>query len=194
MTLDKDSLEQALAALGEVLLERGLNYEIIVVGGSGLLLLGTSVRPTKDLDVLAVVERGGLSIADPLPTPLITAAKDVGNTFGLAGDWLNPGPTSLLELGFPEGFEDRLTARRFGGLVVQIAGRVDQIFFKLYATADMGPGSKHLEDLIRLTPTESELLDAAHWMSTHDPSVGFRQMIVRALSHLGVDDADAKLG
>lgn len=53
-----DSLRQALDALGVLLADRGLTYEIVAVGGGGLLLLGVIRRPTKDLDALALVERG----------------------------------------------------------------------------------------------------------------------------------------
>jgi len=48
MELDKELLEQVLGALGEVLAARGHRYELVAIGGSGLMLLGLGLRPTKD--------------------------------------------------------------------------------------------------------------------------------------------------
>ena len=44
-------LERALETLGRMLEQRKFEYEIAVVGGSALLLLGIIHRPTNDLDV-----------------------------------------------------------------------------------------------------------------------------------------------
>ena len=38
-----------------------------------------------------------------------------------------------------------------------------------------------------------ELLAAARWTVTHDPSPGFRSLLVQTLGDLGVEDADAAL-
>jgi len=45
-------------------------------------------------------------------------------------------------------------------------------------------------DLRALEPSEKELLEAARWSRGHDPSPGYREILVRALEHLGVNDAD----
>ena len=75
--------------------------------------------------------------------------------------------------GCPAGFVDRLERRRYGDvLAVHFASRLDQIHFKLYALVDQGSG-KHEQDLRALRPTASELLQAAQWARTHDPSGGF---------------------
>jgi hypothetical protein len=73
------------------------------------------------------------------------------------------------------------------GLEVLFASRVDQIHLKLYATVDQGAG-KHLKGLQALAPTERELLDAASWSQTHDPSDGYRSVPPRVLSYFGIDD------
>ena len=45
------------------------------------------------------------------------------------------------------------------------------IFFKLYAAVDdIGPSSVHFQDLIALTPTDGELIEASHWVGEQDPS------------------------
>jgi hypothetical protein len=192
MDIDRQLLEEALKTLGEVLDARGQTYEIVAIGGSSLMLLGLIGRPTRDLDALALVDDGAYVSAEPLPSPLVDAVASVGRALGLSEDWLNPGPTELLRLGLPQGFEDRVERRRYGGLTVQVAGRLDQICFKLYAAVDQGLESKHAADLRMLGPAPDELMNAARWTRTHDPSDGFREMLLRTLIALGVeaDDAD----
>jgi hypothetical protein len=51
-----------------------------------------------------------------MPEPLRTAVLDVARAFGLADDWVNLGPESLLDLGLPAGFLGRLERRDYGGL------------------------------------------------------------------------------
>ena len=153
------------------------------------MLLGLIERPTKDIDVVAVIHEGRYQMADPMPTPLIEAVKEVAAVHGLTTDWLNPGPTVLLQLGLPHNFESRVEVRTYGGLTLHIASRFDQIHFKLYAAVDDGPSSKHFEDLRRLGPTRDELLASARWSRSHDPSPGFKQSLEAALAALGVRDA-----
>jgi hypothetical protein len=65
---------------------------------------------------------------------------------------------------------------------------------KLHAAADRGdPTGKHAHDLRALEPTADELVTAARWAQTHDPSAGFRSVLVLVLTDLGVEDADRKL-
>jgi len=180
--------ERLLHALGDQLAAHGERYTLAVVGGSALLALGLISRATRDVDVLAIVDDNELVSAQPLPAGLLDAAHTVARDFGLADDWLNPGPTSLLDLGPPDGFYERAQHRDYGdGLEVLFASRVDQIHLKLYATVDQGAG-KHLDDLKALQPTEQELIDAARWSRTHDPSEGYRSVLARVLAHFGVDD------
>ncbi len=135
------------------------------------MLLGLVSRPTRDLDAVA----------------------SVGRTLGLSDDRLNPGPTELLRFGLPKGFEQRVQRRSYGGLILHVAGRLDQICFKLYAAVDQGAGSKHAADLRRLDPTQEDLLTAARWSRTHDPSDGYREALAATLGALGVEVTDADL-
>ena len=109
---------------------------------------------------------------------------------GLSDDWLNPGPTELLRFGLPLGFAERVQRRQYGSLAVQVASRFDQICFKLYAAVDQGPRSKHAADLRGLEPTPEELLTAARWTRTHDPSDGYRNVLVTTLDWLGAEVND----
>jgi hypothetical protein len=180
--------DDILDALGEQLAAQNECFAIAVVGGSALLALGLVSRATRDVDVLAIVNGEEFTSAQPLPAALAGAAQTVARDFGLSEDWLNPGPTSLLDLGLPDGFFGRAQRRHYGpGLEVLFASRVDQIHLKLYATVDQGAG-KHLNDLEALAPTERELLEAASWSQTHDPSDGYRTVLASVLSYFRIDD------
>jgi len=193
--IGRKQLEVALAALGELLEARDARYEVVLVGGGNLILRGLISRPTtKDIDILGARTAAGVERMRPMPEPLRSAIVDVARTFGLADDWLNTGPDALLDLGLPEGFATRLERRDFGGLVTWLAGWFDMVCFKLYATVDQGPRSRHVQDLRDLQPGRDALLEAGRWATSHDPSPGFRSLLVEALEHLGVEDADAALG
>ncbi|HEV2791285.1 MAG TPA: hypothetical protein VGV69_08325 [Solirubrobacterales bacterium] len=185
-------VDEVLAALGEHLAAAGERFEIVVVGGSGLLVLGAIERVTRDVDIVALKSGEGLDTADPLPSPLLVAGERVARDFSLESDWLNPGPTDLLDFELPEGFLGRVQTRGYGeGLTVHFASRFDQVHLKLYALVDLGPG-KHEADLRALEPSEGELVAAARWARTHDPSEGFEQELRGTLAHLGVEDADLR--
>ena len=181
-------LERALEILGELLADRGLSFEVHAIGGGSLLLLGLIDRPTVDLDLVAIVRGGAMSAAKPMPPELKEASVEVASLLGLAADWLNPGPADLLRFGLPAGYETRIVTRRFGGLTLHLPGRFDQICFKLYAAVDQGPRSKHTADLRQLKPSRDELLAAARWARTHDPSEVFLDQLEQALDMFGVSD------
>lgn len=193
MEIDRDRGEAALAALGEQLALAGERFELVVIGGSGLLALGLIDRTTRDVDLVALRESGDLVDPRPLPQRLLDARDRVAGDFGLAENWLNAAPANLLDFGLPAGFEYRLERRDYGpALVVWLASRLDQIHFKLYALSDHAPGSKHDLDLRALAPTREELSAAARWAITHDPSEGFRLELTAALVYLGVEDVDLR--
>ena len=185
-----ESFEGPLGGLGELLRERGLRYELLAIGGGALQLLGLITRPTRDIDVVAMVTDADVVAMDTLPGPLMQAVADTAAVFRLPTTWFNAGPQSLTAFGLPHGILERAHRRAWGGLVLHIADRRDQIFFKLYAAVDQGPRSKHFDDLRRLEPTSAELKAAAAWAQTHDSSEGFRGELRGALRELGVDDGD----
>jgi Nucleotidyltransferase of unknown function (DUF6036) len=185
-----EALDSILSALGDQIRAQGARIEFVVIGGSALSALGLVTRSTRDVDVVALVQDGDLKSAKPFPIPLEQARRRVARDFALEENWLNPGPGDLLEFGLPDGFWDRLTTRQYGdALVVHFASRFDQIHFKLYAMVDQGLG-RHEADLRALSPTRDELIQAAKWARTHDPSEGFLMMLEKALHLLGVKDVD----
>jgi hypothetical protein len=186
----KEATDRLLSALSEQVAALGQRFELVVVGGSALLALGLIARPTRDVDLIALRTGDDLGTAKPLPPALEIARDRVARDFSLPAEWLNPGPTDLLEFGLPEGFSDRLERRDYGdALTVYFASRHDQIHFKLYALVDQGPG-KHEADLRALSPTEDELRAAARWSRLHDPSEGYERVLREVLAHMGVRDAD----
>lgn len=190
MEINADTLEVILRALAEQLMSLGAQYEIVVIGGSALTALGLVKRATKDVDLLAIAENGELRSAEPLPDSLRVARDRVARDFNLGEKWLNGGPTSILMWGLPAGFLTRIFTRHYGqALAVHFAGRLDQIHFKLHAMVDQG-GGRHEADLRALHPSRDELIAAAQWTITQDPSPGYRTVLEEALSYLGVEDVD----
>jgi hypothetical protein len=179
-----ETLREALDLLGERVADRQLAYELVIVGGGGLQLLGVIARPTKDVDVMAVVVDGRYQTAEPLPPPLLDAVADVARILTLPANWLNSGPTSQLRFGLPDGFADRVTTERFSTLTVHLASRFDQTCLKLYAAADDKPNGKHFQDLQRLRPGRDELARAAHWVKAQDASEVFASFVDQVIAAL----------
>lgn len=190
----RDDIERALSLLAATLEARGIAAtEIVVIGGAAMNLLGIAIRSTRDVDVLALCEgRVPDSVAvlvkhAPLPEPILSAARSVAAALGLDEAWLNAGPADLLDWGLPEGFEQRLTQRRFGPrLAVLLPARQDLICLKVYAAADTGVG-RHTQDLDALSPTCAELLSGSRWAHTQDPSRDFCTMLLGLLRHYGCE-------
>lgn len=182
--MDSNTLNRALEALGSYLSDKGLKYEVAAIGGGALLLLGRIIRPTRDLDIVALIDENVLISAHPLPAPLLAAIREVGLALKLPENWINSAPADLWKMGLPEGFQDRLDPLHFGGLTLYCESRFDLICFKLYASVDQGPNSKHFEDLKRLQPTQAELKKAAIWCQTHDVSEEFARCLAEALHDL----------
>ena len=199
MFQDKKEIEKILSALGEQLDEvNAIVPEMVVCGGSALNVLGLVRRTTKDIDIVAFTEKDSkgkdlLKKADPLPPGLVEAANKVGRDFNLPDRWINPGPTSAVDSGLPDGLMDRVETRQFGKtLTVHFLSRYDQICFKLYAAADHGMG-KHYDDLLSLDPSSQELEEAARWSMTHDVSDTYKQIVKELLNHMGHDDVAERL-
>jgi len=193
----KADIEKALAALSEQLEALGAGIiEMVVCGGAALNVLGYIHRTTKDVDVVALVEKTGHAIslakADPF-SPLIRQAADkVRRDFNLPENWLNPGAASVMDFGLPKGLMERTETRFYGKvLIIHYLGRYDQIHFKLHAAVDQG--GKHFDDLLALKPSSQELQDAACWTMNHDPSEGFRLVLKDFLQKIGHGDVAAKV-
>jgi hypothetical protein len=193
MTHDYEKFNQALHLLnGRLELADAPRFTLVVCGGSALAATGLVMRTTKDVDIVALMDDNRI-LLDPAPLPqaLVLAAREVATDLGLQQDWLNNGPSSgdggLFRLGLPGGFVERLIRETVGKkLTVCFISRYDQIHFKLYAAVDQS-GSYHAADLRELRPTDEELLAAAAWTRTHDPSDGYRQGLQWFLKEFGYE-------
>jgi hypothetical protein len=188
-------MEVALKALHSQIKRNDKKIGLVVCGGTALNALGLVQRTTADIDVVGFAEEVEDQIVvsrAEFPAWLLDAAEKVARDLGLPRDWINDGPASLVELGLPEGFSKRLTKVQIGGsLSVYYISRIDQIHFKLYASADRG--GYHVDDLMKLEPTESEIVEAERWTMTHDVSPAFRVILIDVFRRLGFDDASKEL-
>ncbi len=199
MLRGKKEIETIFMALSEQLDAEGVErLEMLVCGGAALNILGYVLRTTKDVDVIAFVDKNNdgsniLTKATLLKPALVQAAKRVQRDFNLPDNWLNDGPASVMDLGLPEGLMDRVETRTYGeNLIIHFLGRYDQIHLKLHAAVDQS-GGKHYDDLMALSPTAQELEDAANWTMTHDPSKGYRMLLKDFLEKIGYKGVAEKL-
>ena len=180
-----EMLERLSAALE---IESSKHHDLLVCGGAALNVTGLVTRTTDDVDILALVVDGSDVPARPLPEDLERAIARVARDLSLPSDWLNAGPTDMQRFGLPVGILERAFLTNYGRtLTVRFATRFDQIHLKLFALVDQGPG-KHLRDFRSLDPSSEEVVQAARWCRTQDPSEGFRSVLTDALSKLGFDD------
>lgn len=196
---NKRETERILEALAAQMAEFQIPaVELLVCGGSALNVIGFLERPTKDVDVVAWVERdltGEVKIhkASEALVGMREAIAKVARDFNLPENWMNPGPESVLDFGMPEGFFGRIQSKTYlERLVLHFLSRFDQICFKFYAAVDQGPG-KHLDDLLKLKPNSEELWRASQWCMTHDVSEAFRDFAKSLLRALGHDDVAERI-
>jgi hypothetical protein len=195
--LDPTQLERALETVSIRLRDNGARpQEIVVCGGSALILSGVVARTTRDVDIVALASSRGLLSPDPLPKELQRAAAEAAEDLGLDDGWLNNDPSrgkgGLFQMGLPEGLQDRWHTRCYGShLTVHLIGRLDQIHFKLYAAVDRG--GYHVEDLLALQPTSGELVAAARWATSHDVSEEFVSIAKETLRSIGHAEAADRL-
>ena len=192
---DYKNLEFYMKALNSQLKIINKRIELVVCGGSALAAIGLVNRTTNDVDVLGIVERSDSKLIinrASFPKWFKSSIKKVARNFNLPPNWINAGPTSLVDFGLPRGLEERLIGKRFGDyLTVYYISRIDQIFLKLYASVDRG--GYHIDDLMKLKPTNEEIEAAARWSMTHDVSEGYRELLKSLLRRLGFNEVAKRI-
>lgn len=181
-------LEAALQATGELLEADGVSVAVVVVGGAALTLRGVVQRGTFDIDVIARAEQEGGSMmlveADPLPAALVEAIATVARDLELPSDWMNTVVGRQWHRGLPPGTAEGITWKAYGGLTVGLVGRGALIALKLFAAADRGPRSVHVQDLVALAPDAEELMDAAEWVRGQDAAPEFAMILEEVMEHV----------
>jgi len=195
--IDQNNLNEILHALDrQIGIHGGLPISLVVFGGTALFALGLILRTTKDIDILGTIskKKGQILVKkiNIFPKYLIEAFKAVQKDFRLPEGWLNNGPTSQVDSGLPKGFEERLVKKQYGNyLYIYYISRLDQIYFKLYASVDRN--GYHIDDLLQLKPTQQEIEDAAMWVLSQDVSLGFKSILKDFLREHGYEDISERI-
>lgn len=179
------SIRGCLGKLGDLLEKREAPpVTVLICGGSALNLSGLLARTTADIDALGVA--AGDAVLDPLPDWLRECAGEVAREMGLEGEWFNDAAVALQAIGLPDGILQRSSRESFGRcLEIAVASRLDLIALKCFAAIDPKSGSKHLGDLVDLSPDADELAFAAKWLLDRPASPQFRKALAELCSVLG---------
>lgn len=179
--ISKNTIEQLFMALDKnIKYYKGEDISLVVCGGTALFVMDLISRTTNDVDVIGElkIHKGKKEVKEfkKFPDWFVKSAAAVARDFNLQEDWINLGPASRLRTGLPHGLTGRLTAKKYGKfLTVYYIGRIDQVYFKLYASLDRG--GYHVDDFFALKPTENEIRDAVKWVLTQDVSEGFLMIL-----------------
>jgi len=86
--LNGERLDLALRSLAIRLEEnRAEAFELVVCGGTALILTGLIQRTTQDVDVVALMRQGTLCSPEPLPPALLLSVREVAEDLNLPYDW-----------------------------------------------------------------------------------------------------------
>ncbi len=191
--IGKKNLSEILLLLGErlklVIPEK--EWKLIVCGGAALAELNLVQRTTKDIDVIGKFSEEKIEYAG-FDTKFKEQVSIIAELLNLPSNWINTGPESFLQTGLPPGLLDRLIKKKYGkNLTIGFISRIDQVFLKLYASVDRG--GYHVDDLIKLEPSDKELLDASSWICSQDTSETFFLLLKSMLEQIGYKNVAGKL-
>ncbi|CAA9254398.1 MAG: hypothetical protein AVDCRST_MAG77-2359 [uncultured Chloroflexi bacterium] len=167
---------ETIARFDRFLAERGVRFGAIIAGGTALVLLGVVSRATRDCDVLE----------PPLPDEIAAAARAFAAQVRAAGepladDWLNNGPSSLVDVLPPDWRAHTVVAFDGHALTLRALGRLDLLRSKLFALCDRG---LDLGDCLALRPSAEELAQVAPWVEAQDAHPGWPAHVHAALADL----------
>ncbi len=121
--LDRQALTQALTRLGEIAQTDGDTLELLLMGGTLMVLVFESREATRDVDVLI--------LAPPEASRVRNYARTVAAEFGWPDDWLNDGAK-----GFLVGISDGPVVFSAPGVVVRRPSFEQLLAMKLCAWRD----------------------------------------------------------
>ncbi len=185
-------VEEALSSLAEMLDAAGSEpLSLLVCGGAALMVMGQATRGTQDVDLLTYFDRLPLQEAElqrrfELPDEVRLFAGTVARDMGLDPNWLNLGPSSLVQLGLPAGLLGRAQSRQYGdSLTALYVDRLDQIHLKLYAS--LARDERHVADLLALEPDPQEMLLAGRWVLAVAGEMVLKDDLQKLIGDLGHD-------
>lgn len=121
-TLTRNEITQALEQLGKLAHSRGYTIELLVVGGSAMVLLYNARPATRDVDVV---------ILSPQARTVRGLAQQIAVTQNLPDDWLNDGAK-----GYVVGLSEGETVFSAPGIVVKTPVTAQLLAMKLSAWRD----------------------------------------------------------
>jgi predicted nucleotidyltransferase len=121
-TLTRDEITQALKQLGELAHSQGYTVELLVVGGSAMVLLYNARPATRDVDAV---------ILSPQAEIVRNLARQVAEAQDLPDDWLNDGAK-----GYVVGLSQGETVFLAPGIVVKTPAPIQLLAMKLSAWRD----------------------------------------------------------
>jgi len=141
----------------QVLLDRKMSRDLIVCGGTALLVLDVIERETRDVDV----------VSPEVDQDLKDASIEVAKKLSLPHDWINDGPKDLakdLLVGWKSRIEPLFQGK---ALTLYVLGRMDLMATKIYAFCDR---EDDYQDVIKMKPTPQELDEIYPWVMERDAS------------------------
>lgn len=151
-------MNDVIEKFDQYLLQRNLRFHAVIIGGAALIAMGVINRKTKDIDCLF----------PEIPAEIKQASREFAieyPNFDLIDNWLNNGPSSLVN-DLPGDWQDRLVTIYAGSSVVlQTLGRIDLLRTKLFALCDR---LEDWPDCIALAPTAAELDTCLSWVADRD--------------------------
>ena len=185
-----EHIERALSLLGQLIDATEANpITLLVCGGASLIVLGQVKRTTHDIDILTYflnepLDQINLERRTELPPEIKRLMKRISADMDLNDNWLNLGPSSLVQIGLPEGLLSRVHSKRYGkSLTALYLNRLDQIHMKLYAS--LSGDERHVQDLMILKPTDREILQAKQWIKTVMPDAVLPQDLDNLIRKMG---------
>jgi hypothetical protein len=121
-TLTRDEIRQALEQLGKLAHSQGYVVELLVVGGSAMVLLYNARPATRDVDVV---------ILSPQARIVRNLALQIAENQDLPDDWLNDGAK-----GYVVGLSEGETVFSAPGIVVKTPAAAQLLAMKLSAWRD----------------------------------------------------------
>ena len=171
MLIGPKNWQIALHALDEALVDRKMKRDLIVCGGSALLILDVIDRETRDVDV----------ISPDVDIQLKEASLEVAKKLSLPHDWINDGPKNLaneLLIDWRKRVDLLFQGR---ALTLQVLGRIDLIATKIYAFCDR---EDDFQDVLKLKPNSQELEGVYAWVLERDASAYWPERVDACFARL----------